>query len=371
MNTIQSPTHSSSDEGGVHFNTQSLAYCKLQGKQHGEQGIPRTLPEFHAYIFNTIETDAQRNLDRNQQYLPRSGAFVARSIQSEADQKVRTLQGNIYADEQELIDLDQRRKQLMPDKFQSLKRGISYVVAVLIGIGEGVLVHGALRRSGFSAMPALALSVALASGISLIVHIGAEYIRRAVNRQQVIKRTILVIFPAMILFTVLGYLRSSAINTDAELDDQLAGVATVAPVTAGWKIAIISIALYSIGLLITVRYARTKQEKEQEKAHSLVNTEYKKLLSKRDELEVEIKKIKQEAELGVKVALQNFERAVATENEIQSEAKVLLQAYIAANLRHRPGGDCPAFFSNPPAFTFTTYFKKPAHYEMDNTASAC
>ena len=126
--------------------------------------------------------------------------------------------------------------------------------------------------------------------------------------------------------------------------------------SSGSKIAIVSFLLYCIGLAISVRYAKTKEEKEAEKAYDKVCREYDELKAKINATETAIKTLRAETAQKVQTALATYEYALAREKQLETIAKKSLETYASSNLRYRTDGKCPAFFSTLPAFTFNTFF---------------
>ena len=340
------------------FQDGMLSYCETEGKHNAQKNKPDTVNELNAFIKNHIEIKTQEQIHLNEKrFLPICGMVVANKVQSEADQKCKELTGVLNDNEHKIKDVEKLKKELTPDLNQRKKRRISYLVVTLIGLAEGYLIYEALRRSGFPTIPAFFTALGMAIGIAFLTHVVAEYIKRSGNKKQLIFRTCLVLIPAFIFFSLIGHLRADAYNTIAELKQQTGGTLLAEPgKSSGWKIGIISFLLYCIGLAISVRYAKTKDEKEQEKAYDKVCREYDELKAKINETTAAMEAIQMETAQKVQTALATYEYALAREKQLESIAKKSLETYSSNNLRYRTDGKCPDFFSTPPPFTFTTFF---------------
>lgn len=340
------------------FQDSMLSYSETEGKHNAQKNQPNTIDELQAFIKNHIEIKTQEQIHLNEkQFLPICGMVVANKTQSDADQKCKEFTGVLNDYEHKIKDVEKLKKELTPDLNQRRRRGLSYLLVILIGLAEVYLIYEALRRSGFPTVPAFFTALGMAIGIAFLTHVVAEYIQRSKNRRQLILRTCLVLIPALIFFSLIGHLRADAYNKISQLKQETGGALLTEPgKSSGWKIGIVSFLLYCIGLAISVRYAKTKEEKEQEKAYNKVCREYAELHSKISETNAAIETIQMETAQKVQAALATYEYALARERHLESIAKKSLETYSSNNLRYRTDGQCPVFFSTPPPFSFTTFF---------------
>lgn len=362
MQIVKSIQYATPDLGDdiKEFQDSMLSYSETEGKHNAQKNKPDTVDELNAYIKNHIEIKTQEQIHLNEKkFLPVCGMVVANKIKSEADQKCKELTGVLNDYEHKIKDVEKQKKEFTPDLKQRKKRWISHLVVILIGLAEGYLIYEALRRSGFPTIPAFFTALGMAVGIAFLTHVIAEYIKRSAIRRQLIFRTCLVLIPAFIFFSLIGHLRADAYNTIAQLKQQTEGSLITEPgKSSGWKIGIVSFLLYCIGLAISVRYAKTKEEKEQEKAYDKVCREYDELQAKINETTAAIEAIQADTGQKVQTALATYEYALAREKQLESIAKKSLETYSSNNLRYRTDGKCPDFFSTPPSFTFTTFFNQ-------------
>ena len=335
-----------------------LGYCETEGKHNAQKNQPNTLDELNAFIKNHIEIKTQEQIHQNQQrFLPICGMVIAKKIQAESDQKCKELNGVLSDFEHKIKPVEKLKKDLTPDLNQRKKRRLSHLVVTLIGLAEGYLIYEALRRSGFPILPAFFTALGMAVGIAFATHVLAEYIKKSQTKRQLIFRTCVVLIPALIFFFAIGNIRADAYNSIDQLKQQTGGaMLPQPPKSSGSKIAIVSFLLYCIGLAISVRYAKTKEEKEAEKAYDKVCREYDELKAKINATEAAIKTLRAETAQKVQTALATYEYALAREKQLETIAKKSLETYASSNLRYRTDGKCPAFFSTLPTFTFNTFF---------------
>lgn len=335
-----------------------LGYSETEGKHNAQKNQPNTLDELNAFIKNHIEIKTQEQIHQNQQrFLPICGMVVAKKVQTESDQKCNQLSGVLNDYEHKIKAFEKLKKELTPDLNQRKKRRLSYLVVTLIGLAEGYLIYEALRRSGFPTLPAFFTALGMAVGIAFATHVLAEYIKTSQTKRQLIFRTCVVLIPAFVFFYLVGNIRADAYNSIAQLKQQTGGaVLPQQSKSSGSKIAIVSFLLYCIGLAISVRYAKTKEEKEHDKAYDKVCREYNELLAKINATKATIDTTRAETAQKVQTALATYEYALARERHLESIAKKSLETYSSNNLRYRTDGKCPCFFSTPPPFSFTTFF---------------
>lgn len=360
MNTIKTIQYVTPDLGDdiKEFRENAIGYSKTEAKHNAQKNQPNTVDELNAYIKNHIQIETQEQIHKNQErFLPVCGMVVANKIESEAGQKCKELSGILNDYEHQNQGVEKLKNQLAPDLNQRRKRRLSYLVVILIGLAEGYLIFEALRRSGFPTIPAFFTSLGLAVGISFLTHVVAEWIKRSITKRQAIIRSCIVLIPMLFFFLLIGQIRADAYNSTAQLQQQTGGALVFqAGKSSGQKIAIVSFLLYCIGLAISVRYAKTKEEKEQEKVYNKACKEYKELQEKINDQKKAVENIKKETAEKVHTALATYEFALARECLLESIANDALECYSSTNLRHRTDGQCPSFFSTPPPFTFTTFF---------------
>jgi hypothetical protein len=184
----------------------------------------------------------------------------------------------------------------------------------------------------------------------------AGYIQKAKTRIQFIKRFCICVIPALIGFYTLGHLRANGYNTAAQMNLDVHQQVTIQTGVSAIGITILSFLLFLAGLIFSIWFCKTEQEKEHEFEYDKACDELKKCRKEMQEMRSAIEKTKGVAQEQSAGALNRYEYALAIENRLKSLAKQVTQEYILKNLNYRTDGIMPAFFANPPAYQFTTFF---------------
>jgi hypothetical protein len=345
---------------------QLLQEVELKGKQDGCQNKPTTPGEHQALALNLIEVKIQGAIDLNQQrFLPISGVAAAKLAEIEANKKEQELQNAINEEEYALPNAKKDADRLKPDIKLINIRKLVFAAMVFIALTEGFLSYPAFRRVSFPVFAAFIASVAIAFAVGIAGHHLGGYIKNARNKAQTIGRYIVSLLPAIIGFGVLAVLRASAYNHDTNLQ---IGTQHVAPQHHGGAsavaIAIVSILLFWVGLFLSSRYFRTKEERLQEQAYeekcqTLAALE-KSIQDKRDE----IVRVRYDKITRMTLAVKMYEYALHQEHRLVGFAQEAAEAYKQKNQRNRTDG-IPSFFSEKPVFHFNLFFNnvKPQKYD--------
>jgi hypothetical protein len=341
------------------FEKSLLEYAATQARQNAGINKPIILDEFNAYIKNYDEISCQQKINQNQaEFLPISGMVVAKRIQEEGDKKERELLGLLHDQNHNLGQLEANKKANTPDLKKRFWAKVAVVVVSVMAIFEGVINYSALRNGSFSIWSALSIAISLTIALAFTTHIVADFIKCSDTRKQLFMRIAIVLIPAFILFFALASLRISGQNATAALSYQTGASKTpTATHTSPIAVALISFFIYALALLVSVRYAKNKKEKEQAKAYDKSCSELSIVENDISKLKKDIESVKTDTKQKVATALATWELAHIRERHIISTSQKALEVYAATNLRHRTDGICPPFFSTLPECHFITFFQ--------------
>lgn len=340
------------------FEKEILGYSETQGRQNAGNNKPMVLDEFKGYILNHVQISVQQKINENQsQFLPISGMVVAKQVQEAGDKKAQEITGAINDEGHKLGELEKAKKTATPPVKKKVWQRVATLVVIVMSILEGIINYGALRNGSFSIAAAFSVALALTVALAFTTHIVAEFIKYSTTRKQLIFRSSIVLLPAFALFLFLGKLRADGQQTLDTLSYQT-GANTEAPPphTSALAIAFISFFIYALALLISVRYAKGKEEKEREARYDKACRELEEVQDRIAALDKEKETVIKETKSKVETALATYEYALARERHLEVIAKKALEIYSATNLRHRTDGVCPPFFSTLPECTFTRFF---------------
>jgi hypothetical protein len=331
-------------------------FAEVEAKQHGAEGKPQTMPEWKAIFLNKVESTLQGGIDRNAQLLPVSSVIVAQKGETEATEKIAPLQAVLKDGELNLRQLEVQKNEATPDLHKRMVRKIGYIFTALISITDACLNFQTIRRIPLSVIPAIIAAGALAASIMLATHVIAGFLYKAQSRLQFITRFCVSVIPVFFGFYILGYYRfkSNATTANLNLDPHQTPISD--PGMSGLGIACISFLLFLSALLFSIKYYRSREEKEKEKVYDKACRELKEHQDKMNGIQENINAIKQNARVESAQALARYEFAITIENRLKNLAKQVINEYIIKNLRFRKDSTTPEFFSNPPELTFRTFF---------------
>lgn len=368
MNLVKAKGYESLDAGGYinQFEKTLLTYAETQAKQNGQENKPVSEPELRVLIMNHVETETQEAIEKNKQvFAPISGMIVARKISDEANAKIQDVTTTLRDAEHRLAQANRRRKENCPDKKMTWVRRVVYLVVAFLSALEGIFIYEALRSCGYPQRVAFISSISLALGLSILTHLMARYIKQSETKRQYFLRYIIILALAFIGFYFIGHLRASAYTTQAQIDGQLSGILTQSvQVVSGWGLTIICFLSFVIGLFISVKCAKTKNEEAIDKEYQRAKREYNEQIKELNSKQQKIEEIKQQNYEKTEQVLANFEKALAVEKQLKIIAKKAMNMYTITNIRHRRDGLIPAVLNNPPQFQFTTFFEN-----INNTKS--
>ena len=359
MNIVKTNGYESLETNGYinQFETKLLSYSETQAKHNASENMPNTEPELKLLIMNHVHTEVSEAIEKNKQhYSPISGMVVAQKFDTIAKENTREISAELQEDEHMLAQAENMKKENCPNIRLLWVRRIIYLIVAFLSSMEGLYIYEALRSSSFPKMAALISAIALALGLGILTHVAAKHIKRSISWEQRLYRYRLVLIPAFIGFYFIGHLRAAAYTTQAQLNAQVSGVIGHSAVS-GWGVTIICFLTFLLGLIISVKYAKTKAEDIQQNEYDKACREYNKHFKEVRNKKMKISEIQNENHIKTEQALSNFECALAVEKQLKIIAQKAMNIYAVTNIRHRKDGIIPVILSNPPAFEFTTFFE--------------
>jgi hypothetical protein len=332
-----------------------LVFAETVGRENGLEDKPDSVDELHVFVGNKIKNTLQTALYKNSElYTPISGMVQAteiRKIGKEKKQKLDAELGDICL-EKNLVDV--QRKPLFPDKKLAMIRKFIYALLVLLGVIEAVYAFNAFRSKGMDFLTSLSTGIGMAIAC-LTTHFLAKWCKNA--PQTLIRnfRIAVSFIVPFLLFYSIALVRVDGYSAESQFKNLLPGNNPPPMSMSALDFFLISYVFYIIGFFLSYCFAKTTVEIEQEKEFNKLTEECNRLQSKENALKNQIREIEETTQQQSSDALENFEKAVATEQEIESIAPEVLQKYIEKNIRHRRNG-IPPFFSSIPPFKFEKFF---------------
>jgi hypothetical protein len=338
---------------------QVTATAELQGKQHGEKNMPKTMDEFRTMVLNFIEVTIQGALNVNQQkYLPISGMGIAKLIEAAATKRELEIQNKIHDDEHALEKARNEAKRLQPDVKLMQTRKLVLVGLTFIACTEGAASYTPFRHANFSVLLAVLASIGVAIGVGAAAHHLGGWIKQAKNWAQTVLRYLLSMTLAVAGFGYLGILRARSYNHTFNPSTNAREVTAHNQSTASAAaIAAISIFLFWIALYISKKYFRTDEERLREHAYQEKCGEVGTLEQGIVEKNKEITLVRMTKNTEIAIALKRWEYAYSAECGLITFAQEAAELYKQKNIRYRTDGICPECFAVKIEFNFITFFK--------------
>lgn len=345
--------------------------CMVQGKYTGAMTKPDTEPEYHIYIVNQVETTAQAELDFNHQSnTPVSGVIVANKEQQQAKEKIKPVAASLVQDEQKSKNLDNQKKECTPNFLKMIVRVCAYIALAAIATAEGYFANDGFRAAGLSVNASAVAAIGIAALVGFGSHIAGGYIQRAESMLEKLKIYCFALIPAFIGFYYLGHLRAFSYNDAAQLKAHLSIFQIMPQYTvSGWGITIISFLMFFAALIISVRFHKTKEESLRDEEYKRTCREIKQLKREMSEKEQFVSATQTEANKKSAEALVRYEYAIAVEKRILGIAKKALTVFVDTNLKYRPDGRVPEFFSTLPELHVLLFFDNVKTSTNENMAS--
>lgn len=336
--------------------TELGSFVYTEARQQGLSNSPKTTNEFQATVLHKVQSHIQEGIyELQREVTPRAAATVVSQYKKEAQEKTAPLHSALKELEHQKNVCTQKKKQCSLNKSLCKSRNIIYIAEAAIGITEACLSYEALKIAGLSKFPAMTTSIGIGVAIGFGMHYMGRYIKQASNKKQQILRYLLVIIPAFIGFWALGNIRATGYATTEAMDVSIEQNHLQHTTISGLTLAIISFLLFLVGLLFSVRFAKTKQEEQKDEEYQNVLNEEKEIEKKIQECTQQIDTIQSEYTAKCKESYDNFEYAYCTEQKLQSLSDKLIAEFITTNIRHRTDG-IPNFFANAPKLQYKTFF---------------
>jgi hypothetical protein len=357
LQTITQTVHQADHHRYQKLENELMAFAHMEGKQQGLVNKPATLADFKATVLNSIQTRIQEEIYHNaKENTPISGMVMANTIQREAKGKIIPLQSMSKDLEHEKQVCEGTKKQCTPNIPLWRLRKIVYCAAGLIAITEGFLAYEALRIAGLARIPSIATATGIAIAIACGTHYMARYIKHAQTRKQLLLRYALVLIPAFIGFWALGTMRADGYTTTSQMSLAVGEQAIPHAGISGLTLAIISFLLFLVGLLFSVRFAKSKEEENVDTVYDTACQQENECDKKMAKNKQAIQQIQDDANKKSEEALMRYEYVTANENKLKSCGTKAVNEFITTCLRYKTDSITPEFFANPPQLQYKTFF---------------
>jgi hypothetical protein len=333
-----------------------IVFAETIGKENGLENKPSSVEEFNLFFGNKAKNTLQTAMHKNHEYYtPIAGMVLANEIRKGGAEKKQKLNAELSDTTLEKNQVEARRKPLFPDRRLSVIRKCIHVALVLLGVVEGIYAFKAFRSKGMDMLTSLSTGIGMAVAVCLGTHIMAKWCKNAPKKAVRFFRLVVSLTIPAILFYCIAMIRIDGYAAENQFKNLLPGQNKPSLSADALDLFLISYIFYLVGFFLSYFFAKTKEESEQGKEFNKLTDECNRLKVKVDGLREQITTIEETTHEKSKEALENLEKAIATERQIESIAPEVLQHYIDKNLRHRTDG-IPVFYNHLPRLQFQKFF---------------
>lgn len=349
------------------FKSELRSRITLLAQEHAMQNQPQDTTSYKMLVHSAIENDIQQMLHLNENtFLPVAGMFVAKKALDAAEMMVREKNGIIADSKLQLSTIENGLIGSTINPWKRIFRIIVHAALVIVAIGEGTLSYSAFRMAHFSTVASDFAAFAVAVLVGFGTLFVADFVSKARSWDWKVLRFLLAATPFAGLFYITGKLRANALSSQIAIP--------MTQTQSNWSgvcwcdFAMLSFVLFLLPLFLSIWIWRSKDEKQREFEIAEQRKNAESLKDKINNLEREKANIQFKANEQAAKALHTYEYARSVEKDMIVFAKQMQQAYLDANIRHRPDKQVPLFYSYLPAFNFQLFFH-PLNETNNETAS--
>lgn len=338
---------------------EQLSAISIQAKQDGLMNKPTSVRHHTTQTITPLKSVIQKALDFNySRHQPISDLAIAQQQRTIASDGIGIKEKQKNAIEKIVLQLKEECCCLKDNLNCTISPRLRNLIPVSFGISEGVLVFNILQSAAFPALLTffLAIVIALASAVGL--HLGANFIRKALTKAAIIKRYVIVLSLAFVVALMLGVWRANlytdTVNINSQID--LNSSASAATSFSPWPFVLISIISFIVALAFEIKYWQSDEEKKNQKKYEDKSKELKNAEREYKDINKEIDTLKSTSSSESGCTIRKQEYACSNENRLRTLAQQLINHYEGINVEYRPDGDCPAFFGELINTDFKLYF---------------
>lgn len=344
----------------VSLEKEQLELAEVQAKQHGLAGKPTNIRQYQILMIAPIKSVIQKALDWNfSRCQPVSNLAIGKELRSTAIDKAGLLHKEKNEKEKKLLINKHALSELRPKIGNPLSPKLKIGIPLSLAVGEGALVYANLQYASYPFIMVLFLAFVIALSAGTGLHVGADWIIKAPDKQVKLRRHIIVIGIASIVAAALGIWRSQTFNQASSIQAQvgLDPVYTSAHNISAWPFIAVSLIAFIVALSFELKYWMSSEQLECCKKYN----DKKKEVAKGEQEQIALQK-KIDATKGTMTKesgsiLLKQEYAAANEYRLATLATQIISHYESVNCEFRNEAQCPVFYGEPIDFSFKLYFE--------------
>ncbi|MDB5226627.1 MAG: hypothetical protein JWN78_820 [Bacteroidota bacterium] len=335
---------------------------KLQGKQDGLRLQLLLLIEYKINCIDSIKSTMQDAIHEIKAKLqPVSKLSDVNEIRIKAKDKISQLQRDINDLQQKQLKLENECNALFGDAHKRRNAKLVVIAAIAMATADGLLAFTSFKLlypQPIALVGAATLSICIFAG-----HNFGAWLRAAQTKMQFIRRLVLIIGGSMVLFAMIGILRSTAQNSQINLSitDEVSPHTTAS--VSGWAIAAISEILFCTILFVSTLFHRSKKERQQDEAYEAKCCEAQKNQKAIADTQAEMNRIESDAMRQSQEARARYYACIDAISRCKSIAQSGIVEYKKSYLNAH-AGTIPEFFNTDDALQFDDELN---NYSSQNT----
>jgi hypothetical protein len=335
------------------------SFAEISGRQLGVKDQPKTLDEYKAHFLNVIEAKIQMYIDQvEHDKKPLSARVIANQTQNLKNEKKGILHSSLFDKEAKYHALGHELEGHPYSKIDRSKYYLLKLVVILLSFSESILVYQALRFTGIPTFGALCIAKGVGLGIAIITEYLAQYIKKANTVIIAWIRACGITLLMGVVFLGLATLRSIGMYNESLINNQMYHLDSPLKTISPFVLAAFSTGMFLIGLLISLRYGMTKDEKKLMEASWQLTKDRKKLDNDMKAIRKEIQKLDDTAHDISCSAVKVHDDTRTIESLLVRIAESAQAHFGKVNMNHRQDGQCPEFLSRPPKLNLTFFQNK-------------
>lgn len=339
------------NNNGTDIQNELHSFAISTGKNLGLLNLPKNHPEYSAMFLNLLKSKIQTyikgvELDKKQQ----SQKAIAQVAQKTKDDRVRMLRADLIDDETQLQLLDNEIQSMPLTRWDIVKYYLIKLLIVLLSFAESFMVYSAFRNNGIPTIGAIIASFGIGLGLFVITDYISHWLLASKKIWVAWLRGLFTSCAVFLFLYVISLIRVTGINNEAALNKGFSDVPVTTHSVPAYTLALISTGMFIIGLLITMWYGLTKDDKWILKQYFKKCWQLRKVKRKANKTVKKIADTEKEAFEVSKKAITIYDEAYTSQSLLNHYGNEAVALFISANMKHRTDGYCPPFYANPNEF---------------------
>jgi hypothetical protein len=339
------------NSNGTDIQNELHSFAISTGKNLGLLDLPKNHSEYSAMFLNVLKSKIRAYIKGVElAKKPHSQKAIAHAAQKTKDDKVRVLRADLIDDETQMQLLDREIQNMPFTRWDIIKYYLIKLVIVLLSFAESFMVYSAFRNNGIPTIGAIIASLSIGLGIFVITDYIAHWLLASKKIWIAWLRGLFASCAIFLFLYGISLIRVTGMSNEAALNKGFSDVTVVTQTASAPTLALISTGMFIIGLLITMWYGLSKDDKWLLRQYFKKWWQLRKVKRKANKTLKKIADTEDEAFEVSKNAITIYDEAYTSQSLLNHYGNEAVALFISANMTHRTDGYCPPFYANPNEF---------------------